>query len=232
MEQISISAKNLGDTATEDFCPRCFWVKLKTANKLPWQHFPGIFSSLDAFQKKVIQSIIDSDYRPPWMNDMGDIVSWVKPPHWSKFFTVNEKYNIHLNGMTDGILVRSDDKTVIPDWKTAKYTKNQDKLLPLYGIQLNGYGYIHEDSGMGDIEALYLVYFQPCTDEVLPAECHKVYGYDMRFAAKTIEMEINRDGLYEAMEITREIYERKLPPVGREKCKDCSNLDGVMELLT
>ena len=36
MEQIKISAKNLGQVALEDFCPRCFWIKLKMANKLPW----------------------------------------------------------------------------------------------------------------------------------------------------------------------------------------------------
>jgi hypothetical protein len=42
---LRISAKNLGELALADFCPRCFWFKLKVENHLPFQVFPGIFSS-------------------------------------------------------------------------------------------------------------------------------------------------------------------------------------------
>ena len=43
---IRISAKNLGKLALPDHCPRCFWLQLRIGFKLPFQVFPGIFSSL------------------------------------------------------------------------------------------------------------------------------------------------------------------------------------------
>lgn len=44
MTELRISAKTLGELACADFCSRCFWLKAK-AKKLPFQIFPGIFSS-------------------------------------------------------------------------------------------------------------------------------------------------------------------------------------------
>ena len=57
---IRISAKNLGYTALSDFCPRCYWLRLKTGFSLPYQSFPGIFSSIDAFTKHCVHSMIDN----------------------------------------------------------------------------------------------------------------------------------------------------------------------------
>ena len=47
MSELCISAKTLGEPVLPDFCPRCFWLKLH-ARQLPFQIFPGIFSSIDA----------------------------------------------------------------------------------------------------------------------------------------------------------------------------------------
>ena len=51
MEPLRISAKNLGELAKPDFCPRCFWLRTH-AKRLPYQIFPGIFSSIDAYTKR------------------------------------------------------------------------------------------------------------------------------------------------------------------------------------
>ena len=56
-EQIRISAKNLGSLALPDCCKKCFYIKLKLKNKLHWQIFPGIFSSIDSYSKS--HGIID-----------------------------------------------------------------------------------------------------------------------------------------------------------------------------
>ncbi|MFH2076128.1 MAG: hypothetical protein ABIJ57_12415, partial [Pseudomonadota bacterium] len=79
--------EEFGAAALGDFCQRCFWIKLKASNKLPWQIFPGIFSSIDAYTKRVVHAIIDSDKRPEWLQSMGDFVAYRKAPHWSKFNT-------------------------------------------------------------------------------------------------------------------------------------------------
>ena len=34
MSEFLISAKNLGELARPEFCPRCFWLKTKVRNKL------------------------------------------------------------------------------------------------------------------------------------------------------------------------------------------------------
>ena len=51
---LRISAKNLGAFALPGFCPRCFWLQLRVENRLPFQIFPGIFSSIDAYTKRVV----------------------------------------------------------------------------------------------------------------------------------------------------------------------------------
>lgn len=48
---LRISAKNLGHLALPGAYPRCFWIQ--THFKLPYQIFPGIFSSIDCYTKKV-----------------------------------------------------------------------------------------------------------------------------------------------------------------------------------
>ena len=58
-KQIRISAKNLGQLVLDDFCPRCFWLKLKLGFKLPFQIFPGIFSTIDSYSKKITWQYFD-----------------------------------------------------------------------------------------------------------------------------------------------------------------------------
>ena len=59
MPELRISAKNLGVLALPGFCLRCFWLRIKARNCLPFQIFPGIFSSIDAYTKRVVHSWID-----------------------------------------------------------------------------------------------------------------------------------------------------------------------------
>jgi len=53
---LHIPAKILDELALPDCCPRCFWLKLKAQNRLPFQIFPGIFSSIDAYTKRVVHA--------------------------------------------------------------------------------------------------------------------------------------------------------------------------------
>jgi len=96
---LKISAKNLGQVALADFCPRCFWLKLKLNNRLPFQSFPGIFSSIDSYTKKCFHHIIDSKNIPSWMAQAGEIVGYEPVPHHSKSAYFDEKSGITLTGM-------------------------------------------------------------------------------------------------------------------------------------
>jgi len=89
-EQIRISAKNLGAVALPDFCPRCFWIKLRLKHKLPFQIFPGIFSSIDTYNKGIVHSWFDRHGCPPaCLAGLGTLTGYVNPPHFSKFNIVD-----------------------------------------------------------------------------------------------------------------------------------------------
>lgn len=56
LNHIRISAKYLGALALPNSCLRCFWLKLHLRHRLPYQIFPGIFSSIDGFTKRVVHA--------------------------------------------------------------------------------------------------------------------------------------------------------------------------------
>ena len=164
-EIVRISAKNLGQLALPDYCPRCFWIKLKLQFKLPFQIFPGIFSTIDSYSKKITWQYFDKHKTvPPWFKSFGNFTGLLPVPHWSKFFIVDSKIGIKLNGMPDDIFIMADGRYFIVDYKTAKFSDAQDALLPLYVVQLNGYAYIFEKMGMGKVGGLGLCYYEPQGD--------------------------------------------------------------------
>jgi len=235
MEPIKISAKNLGQTALEDFCPRCYWIRLKTNFKLPWQSFPGIFSSIDSYTKNCCHQIIDTHANTPaplpeWMVKMGDIRRYEKVPHWSKNTYVDEKTNITMHGAMDDILVRKNGSRIVVDWKTAKYSETQDKLLPLYEVQLNVYSVLAEKNN--DPVDLYLIYMEPCTDASMAVNNIDYCGFKLCFSGVVVPVKRDRAVVRKALNLTREIYELKSAPLARPGCKDCEQLDRVMGLLS
>ena len=227
MDPMKISAKNLGQTALDKFCPRCYWIKLKMANKLPWQSFPGLFSSIDAYTKACVHHIIDNvNPRPQWMIDIGDIVGYEKVPHWSVSLYLDTKTNITLSGVPDDIWIKADGSKVIPDYKTAKHTDAQDKLFPLYEIQNNVYSILLDKRA-----EICLIYMEPETTKAL-AEVNIVdNGFKMGFNAVVVPVEKNRSKVRAALNLTREIFQLTSPPDRNPDCKDCSTLDSVIELL-
>jgi len=223
MEQIKISAKALGAFAMPDFCPRCAWIKLKSAI-LPWQIFPGIFSSIDAYTKKCVHAIIQSPCVPSWIEEMGKITGFQKVSSKVQYF--DDTNGVVLTGVPDDILLCSDGSRVIPDYKTAKHTDNQDKLFPMYEAQVNGYALLHDQNAK-----LFLVYMVPETGEESIILRSGMDGFSLGFSPKVVPVENNRSIMDRLFSSVREIYEMKQPPTGRTGCKDCEALDGVAKLL-
>ena len=118
-EQIRISAKNLGQLALPNYCPRCFYIKLKLGNKLPWQIFPGIFSSIDSYSKSICWTYyVKHKKLPPWFDKFGKFDCPIKVPGWNKFFLIDEKTNIKLTGIPDEIVRKKDGSYAILGLKT------------------------------------------------------------------------------------------------------------------
>ena len=67
--------------------------------RLPYDVFPGIFSSIDAYTKRMVHGWFDEHgSAPKWLDGMGDLTGYEDPPHWTKFKVVDERHNILLRG--------------------------------------------------------------------------------------------------------------------------------------
>jgi CRISPR/Cas system-associated exonuclease Cas4 (RecB family) len=232
MEQIRISGKNLGEVAMPGFCPRCFWIRLHS-QKLPYQVFPGIFSSIDSYSKKITNLHYEShETVPVWLETFGRVERPVKVPHHSKFFVVDKETNVMLTGAPDEILQMADASYFIVDYKTSRFTKHQDRLLPLYEVQLNSYAYIAERTGLSPVSGIGLVYYEPVTDiSVDDVSRHTLKdGFSMHYTAKALPLELKTGWIRPLLRKAREIYDLGLPPVNSQ-CRDCGAIDEMMSLI-
>ena len=194
--------------------------------------FPGIFSLIDAYTKNIVERYFQKNGRfPQWLSEVGSakrIVS-VKPSEFKV-----ETDSITLTGIPDLLFERPDDGFAIVDYKTAKYTGNQDQLMPIYQIQLNGYAYIAEALGLRPVKDLYLVYFEPPYKETYEAitDGHtNGDGFDMPF--KPVIHKIKRDTkeIVRLLEKAGEAYELSKPPKGLGGCKDCEKLENLINMV-
>lgn len=224
MNEIRISGKNLGALALPDACPRCFWIK-NNLKQLPFQIFPGIFSSIDAYTKKVVHHVFDTTGKPPaWIPEIAEAKQYLKTLHWSKFLRKDEKTGIIVSGMEDDVFGCEDGSRIIVDYKTAKYTKNQDKLLPMYDAQLNFYTWIEE--GLGNVVRpdLPLIYCEPITD---PGEKSvDATGFYMPFKTKALIIRKNPGFVRDLLDQAADIVFGPIPAVN-EDCKECMALEGI-----
>jgi len=232
MGQIKVSAKDLGSLAMPDFCPRCFWIRMHCANKLPFQIFPGIFSSIDSYTKKVTSAhFARYNQLPSWLGKLGDLGRPVKVPHHSKFYVVDQDAEVMLSGMPDEIFQREDGSYFIIDYKTAKFTPAQDSLLPIYEVQLNAYAYIGKRQGFHPVSGIALVYMEPQTDldtRELDSLLFKD-GFLLGFAGHLVELKLEAEKkIPPLLKEVRRIYDHQKPPPGKEGCEDCRLLDELI----
>jgi len=227
---MQISAKDLGWIEMEDFCPRCFWVERHY--KLPFQvGFPGIFSSIDSYTKNVVSKYFERYGKlPDWLGGIGEVKRLVKEK--SSDFRV-ERDGVTLTGVPDEIFQRPDGSYGIIDYKTARYTGNQDILMPVYEVQLNGYAYIAEAIGDKPVNDLYLVYFEPPSHDhfdELTSKHTTAEGFEMPFKSNIHKIRKNTKEIERLMEKANKIYEMAVPPKGRDGCEDCKRLDALLAM--
>ncbi len=232
-ESIRISAKSLGELALPNFCPRCFWIKLRCSHKLPFQIFPGIFSSIDSYTKKITNMHFQQHEKvPAWFGGFGSLGKPMKVPHYTKFSVIEPKANILLTGVPDEILCKGDGSYFIVDYKTSKFTSTQDKLLPMYEVQLNTYAYIGERVGFNPVSGLGLIYYEPQTGISVEQVDSFILddGFSMNFSGKLLPIELKADNIPVLLKRVREIYDLPEAPNRVEGCKDCGLLDTLLSI--
>jgi hypothetical protein len=232
---IRISAKNLGEAALPGFCPRCFWIKLKLKNRLPYQIFPGVFSTIDSYNKRIVHSWFDRHHRAPdWMEALGPLTGYRDPPHHSKFTLVDEEHRILLTGSPDGVFIRPDGSHLIVDYKTSRYTGNQDKLFPMYEAQLNAYALIGAHNGLAPVSGLALLYMEPVSHDAAARDegSHRADGFVLGFAANVHPVAQDAARIGQLLARTRAIYDLTEIPAARSGCKNCQLLNDLISVAT
>jgi PD-(D/E)XK nuclease superfamily len=231
-EHVRIPAKTLGGLAMPNSCPRCFWIQQRAKN-LPYQIFPGIFSSIDSYEKKIVHGWFDRHAAPPpWLAPLGEIQGYVPPPHHSKFQIRDEQTGIVLSGVPDGILTLADGSHIIVDYKTAKFTEFQDELFPMYEAQLNAYAHIGERVWTEPVSALALVYTEPVTDDATAHDDANMSegGFQMPFSARILPVQRKPELIPELLRRAKGVLDLEGPPPGRTGCMDCQNLENLISI--
>lgn len=226
-----ISAKTLGEVAMKNFCPRCFWRKLRVS-KLPYQIFPGIFSSIDSYTKRIVHGVFDHlGAAPAWSTELGDVIGYAPGTSSNRFNIHDEENDILLTGVPDEILHLRDESYVIVDYKTAKFTPAQDSLMPIYETQLNVYAMIASQIGPKPVSGLALIYMEPQTDEetAKDGENHRDHGFAMHFHANIFPIEIKPEIIPPLLKRARKIFDATDPPPSRERCVDCRLFAELMQ---
>lgn len=230
---LRVSGKDLGSMAVTDFCPRCFWAKRRAPNGLPFQIFPGIFSSIDSFTKKVVHQWFDQSGAPLWLGTLGPLTGYREPPHHSKFQHLDSVSGVLLTGAPDAVFTKEDGSLVIADYKTAKYTAGQDHLLPMYEVQLTAYAYLAGVLGWPRVDSIALIYAEPMTtpQDAAPAVVGRDDGFVLPFKATVVPLQLEPARIPPMLSEFRELVELARAPNGIEGCKDCLRLEGLVGLM-
>ena len=202
---------------------------------LPWQGFPGIFSSIDRYTKQVIITHLQREGGlPEWMGTVGEVTGYIDPPHWSKFRALDETTGVTLRGEADAIFRLADDSCAIVDYKTSRYNPDNRSQHRVYRAQLNAYAWIGRRLDFPPVSSLALAYMEPATDDDTIAEASliDVEGFALGFRPRVVEVELDPDRLLPPL-IRRavRIHETAEPPEPRDGCRDCAALEGLLRVL-
>jgi hypothetical protein len=227
MKQFKISAKNLAQLNVDNTCCRCFWNLLQLRHKTPFNIFPSIFSTFDSLQKQLVESTLAKTGKfPKWLGDMADAVGLADSP--PRMEHLHSGTNIILVGVPDHVFAWKDGSVSPIDYKTARFSKGQDSLKPLYEAQLDAYSFLLDAKSSLKSERGALVYFEPAgaetmtltdTDYVQPWQVHVSY------------IDVSGETTLELLDLAREIYEQESAPDGRAECPDCELLHKVASLV-
>jgi len=201
-------------------------------DRLPFQIFPGIFSSIDSYSKKVTISHFRHHGRvPQWFNAFGELGEPIPVPHWSRFQLLDPETNILLTGVPDEILRHPSHGIWIFDYKTARFTDAQDALSPMYRVQLNSYGLIAPKTGLEPVYGLGVLYYEPVTD-LRDADRDLLIRDDrffLEFSPKLKPVKLEPNVIPPLLRRVREVCYLSESPSGRPGCPDCCILETLIQ---
>ena len=230
-ESVTISAKNLGGVAIPDSARAVSG--LDARGKIPFQIFPGIFSSIDSNAKKpgawLVRSAPGSAAVARRRSATSRVTAILRTTANSAFST-GKPTSFCVGRPTESGMDAIPH--LIVDYKTAKFTAHQDELFPMYEVQLNAYALIGEQKGLAPVSGLALVYTEPVTDDATAAKDGNQTntGFLMEFSAHIRQVDLSPENIPPLLARVREVYDRKRPPNPRKGCNDCARLQDLIRL--
>lgn len=239
---IRLSVRQVCELKKDDFCPRCFWFKYHypiTRSNPYYSVMPGIVSSFDSYIKTLIHSYFEEKGElPPWLKNIfnfsvKEILRVNKleeelPKNWN---SNNQK--IILSGVPDALWLIDDNTLCIVDFKLANYNETQEKLLPVYTLQLNLYALLNRIKNEKiTVSKLFLLYFQPLfkissfkisneKEQVITSED----DFKLQFNLKIIRVEmLEIDEIKETINKACTYITSQSPPNGKEGCQGCEEI--------
>ena len=234
MSALTISATELGSYAGFGFCARCAWIRMHV-KQLPWQGFPGIFSSIDRYTKQVVLSHLEREDRlPPWMDGIGETVEHLDPPHWSRFHATDEASGVTLRGEADAVFRLADGTCAIVDYKTSRYNPDNRSQHRVYRGQLNAYAWIASRLDFPPVSRLALAYMEPAAgdESIQSPDAVDLAGFSLGFRPRLVEVDLDPERLIPPLfRQAARIHALSEPPNSRANCRDCAALEGLLAAL-
>lgn len=228
---ISVSATELANYAARYPCMRCAWVRMHVKD-LPYQSFPGIFSTIDTFTKKVITSHFNQHgCLPPWMEEIGDVIRCVDPPGWRKFYREDEHTEVTVRGEADAIFQLAGGSYLIADYKTSRYNPERLYALRSYEMQLNAYAWIAESTGFSPVNRLALIFMEPASniEDAKSPNSIDDDGIQLRFNTRIVPVKRRPESMIPPiLEKVRSVADMSTPPAPRSRCRDCDQFDTMV----
>ena len=202
---------------------------------LPWQGFPGIFSTIDRYTKQVVIGHLQREGElPAWMSGVGQVDGYIDPPHWSKFQATDDRTGVTLRGETDAVFRLADGTCAIVDYKTSRYNPDSRSQHRVYRAQLNAYAWIGRRLDFPPVSRLTLAYMEPATgdDAIVSTSRVDAAGFVLGFRPRLVEVEVDPERLIPPL-IRRAslVHAAPKPPESRDGCRDCAALDGLLASL-
>ena len=232
---LTISATELGGYAGFRFCARCAWIRMHL-RPLPWQGFPGIFSSIDRFTKQVIVNHLERESRlPPWLDGIGEAVQHLDPPHWSKFQATDDATAATLRGEADAVFILADGN--------LRHRRLQDIALqprqPQPAPRLPGPAQrLRLDRQPPRLPAPSPAWpsptWNPATDDEAGQDPNAIDadGFSLGFRPRLVEVDLDPERLLPPLlRQAARLHALPMPPEPQSKCRDCTALQNVLDAL-
>jgi hypothetical protein len=201
---------------------------------LPYQIFPGIFSSLDSYQKKVIHQYIDRNEKlPQWLSTLGEIQGYKPCPSSRKFRVLDKDTNILLTGRWMIYFFYRTGR--ILSW-IIRLPNSQKIRMPYYPYTpFNSMGMPILQSVQAFLRYLnwywYIWNLLPTEEEASRDEYFTTDGYLMKFMPQIHPIPLDESQLHPLLHKVRELCDLAQPPEGREGCENCRLVDKLVRVI-